>query len=154
MQIGIDFGINRPAALAFVFDGLQGPSVDNGVCGSLERFDLELVPTSQLLDKICEELYDAPEPVVKLVRSLTLFLSNRSSQTTLDSVCVLRSNGNDLLTLRMTGGAAEPFAITPPTGTVDVNTWINSLGPVSLNNLINKLMEAGVPSSLLNRIMG
>ncbi len=117
--------------------------------------DVELIPTQELLDKACEDLgEDTPAPVLDLVRSLTLFASNRSTQEKLDLLCVLRSGGKDLLTLTVLGESQEPFAITAPAETVDLDTWTGSLGFAAISKIMNKLMEAGMPSSILNGIMG
>lgn len=117
--------------------------------------DLELLPAAELLDKVCEKLGDdVPEAVTRLVRSLSLFASNRDSRDKLDAVCILRSSGKDLLTMRMTVVPAESFAITLPAESVDPSTWANSLGFASISAILNKLMEAGVPSSLINGLMG
>ena len=97
--------------------------------------NVELIPTQELLDKACEDLgEDTPAPVLDLVRSLTLFASNRSTQEKLDLSCVLRSGGKDLLTLTVLGESQEPFAI--------------------ISAILNELMEAGVPSSLIKGLMG
>lgn len=117
--------------------------------------DVELIPTQELLDKACEELgEDTPEPVLGLVRSLTLFASNRSTQEKLDLRCDVRSNGKDLLTLTVLGESQEPFAITAPSDSVDLDTWVGSIGFATLSKIMNKLMEAGMPSSILNGILG
>ncbi len=117
--------------------------------------DVELVPTQELLDKACEDLgEDTPEPVLSLVRSLTLFASNRSTQEKLDLSCVLRSGGKDLLTFTVLGESQEPFAITAPSDSVDLDTWAGSIGFAALTKIMNKLMEAGVPSSIFNGILG
>ena len=117
--------------------------------------DVELIPTQELLDKACEDLgEDTPAPVLDLVRSLTLFASNRSTQEKLDISCVLRSGGKDLLTLTVLGESQEPFAITAPAESVDLDTWTGSLGFATISAILNKLMEAGVPSSLINGLMG
>lgn len=117
--------------------------------------DVELIPTQELLDKACEDLgEDTPAPVLELVQSLTLFASNRSTQEKLDLSCVLRSGGKDLLTLTVLGESQEPFAITAPAESVDLDTWTGSLGFATISAILNKLMEAGVPSSLINGLMG
>lgn len=117
--------------------------------------DVELIPTQELLDKACEDLgEDTPEPVLGLMRSLTLFASNRSTQEKLDLRCVLRSSGKDLLTLTVLGESQEPFAITAPAESVDLDTWVGSIGLATLSKIMNKLMEAGMPSSILNGILG
>ncbi len=117
--------------------------------------NVELIPTQELLDKACEDLgEDTPAPVLDLVRSLTLFASNRSTQEKLDLSCVLRSGGKDLLTLTVLGESQEPFAITAPAESVDLDTWTGSLGFATISAILNKLMEAGVPSSLINGLMG
>ena len=117
--------------------------------------NVELIPTQELLDKACEDLgEDTPAPVLDLVRSLTLFASNRSTQEKLDLLCVLRSGGKDLLTLTVLGESQEPFAITAPAETVDLDTWTGSLGFAAISKIMNKLMEAGVPSSIFNGILG
>ena len=117
--------------------------------------DVELIPTQELLDKACEDLgEDTPEPVLKLVRSLTLFVSNRSTQEKLDLLCVLRSSGKDLATLTVLGESQEPFAITAPADSVDLDTWTGSIGFAALTKIMNKLMEAGMPSSIFNGILG
>ena len=117
--------------------------------------NVELIPTQELLDKACEDLgEDTPAPVLDLVRSLTLFATNRSTQEKLDLSCVLRSGGKDLLTLTVLGESQEPFAITAPAESVDLDTWTGSLGFATISAILNKLMEAGVPSSLINGLMG
>ena len=95
-----------------------------------------------------------PPVVLDLVRSPTLFVSNRSTQEKLDLSCVLRSGGKDLLTLTVLGESQEPFAITAPAESVDLDTWTGSLGFATISAILNKLMEAGVPSSLINGLMG
>ena len=117
--------------------------------------DVELIPTKELLDKACADLgEDTPESVLDLVRSLTLFASNRSTQEKLDLSCVLRSGGKDLLTLTVLGESQEPFAITAPAESVDLDTWTGSLGFATITKILNKLAEAGVPNSLINGFMG
>ena len=117
--------------------------------------DVELIPTQELLDKACEDLgADTPEPILNLVRSLTLFVSNRSTQEKLDLLCVLRSSGKDLATLTVLGESQEPFAITAPADSVDLDTWTGSIGFAALTKIMNKLMEAGMPSSIFNGILG
>ena len=86
--------------------------------------------------------------------SLTLFVSNNSAPGKLDLRYSIRTEGKDLLTVSATGSAAEPFAITVPEDTVDPSTWTSSLGYSAILDIINKLMEAGMPSSILNGIMG
>lgn len=135
------------------------PLFTMNVDGSLSKEgflgELELVPTAELLDKAVEELgEDIPAPVTSLLRSLSLAFSNSSSQDKLDLRYVLRSNGRDLLTMSLTAAPAEPFAVTIPTETVELRDWAGSLGIAELNIILNRLMEAGVPSSLINGILG
>ena len=135
------------------------PVFTMNVDGSLSKEgflgELELVPTAELLDKAVEELgEDIPAPVTSLLHSLSLAFSNNSSQDKLDLRYVLRSNGRDLLTMSLTAAPAEPFAVTIPTETVEPRDWAGSLGIAELNIILNRLMEAGVPSSLINGILG
>lgn len=135
------------------------PLFTMNVDGSLSKEgflgELELVPTAELLDKAVEELgEDIPAPVTSLLHSLSLAFSNNSSQEKLDLRYVLRSNGRDLLTMSLTAAPAEPFAVTIPTETVEPRDWAGSLGIAELNIILNRLMEAGVPSSLINGILG
>lgn len=116
--------------------------------------DLELIPTPEVLDKLVTSLEDSPAELLDLVRSLTLFVSNNSAPGKLDLRYSIRTAGKDLLTVSATGSAAEPFAITVPEDAVDPNTWASSLGFATISTILNKLMEAGVPSSLINGLMG
>ena len=116
---------------------------------------LELIPTTEALDKLCEALgEDVPEPVTGLVRSLSLAVTNSSSQDKLDLRYALRSNARDLLTVSLTAAPAAPYAVTIPTETVEPGDWARSLGIAELNGILNRLMEAGVPSSLINGVLG
>ena len=116
--------------------------------------DLELIPTPEVLDKLVTSLEGSPAELQNLVRNFTFFVSNRSSQGKLDLRYVVRTEGKDLLTVSATGSAAEPFAITVPEDAVDPSTWASSLGFATISTILNKLMEAGVPSSLINGLMG
>lgn len=138
---------------------LDLPIFTANVDGSLgkEGFqgELELIPTEEALDKLCETLgEDVPEPVLRLLRSLSLNFTNSSSRDKLDLRYVLRSNARDLLTLSLTAAPAAPYAVTIPTETVAPGDWARSLGIAELNGILNRLMEAGVPSSLINGILG
>ena len=127
-------------------NGMVGPG---GFLG-----ELELIPTQEILDLACEELDGAPESVLSLVRSLSLYASNQGTGSNLDFRYVLRSNGKDLLTMSLTGAPIEPFEITVPTDTVDMDTWSNSIGFGAISTILANLRNAGVPSSVFNGLMG
>ena len=135
--------------LPFFTANVDGTLGKDGFLGNTE-----LIPTKDLLDKACAALEGSPAELLDLVRSLTLFVSNNSAPGKLDLRYILRTAGKDLLTVSATGSAAEPFAITVPEDTVDPSTWASSLGYSAILDIINKLMEAGMPSSILNGIMG
>jgi len=116
--------------------------------------ELELIPTQEILDLACEELDGAPESVLRLVRSLSLYASNQGTGSNLDFRYVLRSNGKDLLTMSMTASPVDAFEITVPTDPVDMDTWSSGIGFGALSNLMNNLRNAGVPSSVFNGLLG
>ncbi len=138
------------AALLPIFTAnLKGDLGKDGFLG-----DVEMIPTEDALNRVCADLEGQPAEVLDLVRSLTLFVTNQNTGDKLDVRCALRTNGKDLLTVTMTGGEIEPFAITVPASSVDMGTWTGSLGFATIGAIFNKLMEAGVPSSLLNGLLG
>jgi hypothetical protein len=92
--------------------------------------------------------------VIRLVRSLSLYASNQGTNGNLDFRYVLRTNGKDLLTMSLTGSPIDPFEITVPTDTVDVDTWASSIGLGALSSILANLRSAGVPSSVFNGLMG
>lgn len=116
--------------------------------------ELELIPTQEILDLACEELEGAPESVLRLVRSLSLYASNQGTGNNLDFRYVLRTDGKDLLTMSLTGSPIDAFEISVPTDTVDMETWSSGIGFGALSNLMNNLRNAGVPSSVFNGLLG
>ena len=126
----------------------------NGTLGS-DGFQGELVltPSDQILDMILEELYDAPQPVIDLIRSLSVAFVNNSKDGTADCALILRTNGKDLLTLSIHAQEASPFAISVPGNVTDPDTWANGIDSNAVVNLlIERLRTAGVPASVLNLI--
>lgn len=115
--------------------------------------ETELTPSPELIDKLLEELGEAPEPAVKLLRSLSLYSVNRSEGGFMDLACVLRSDGRDLLTVTLVQSAAEPFALIVPEDTVDVQTWLNSIDFVGLSSILSNLRDAGFPVSMLGGLL-
>ena len=114
--------------------------------------EMVLTPSEETFQAITEELYGAPEEVTRLIRSLSLAIVNKSSGDKADLSLVLRTNGKDLLSLAFTEAPIKPFEITLPTDAVDLDTWTDSLGIASLNTILNKLAEAGIPNSILNMV--
>ena len=135
--------------LPFFTANVDGTLGKDGFLGNAE-----LIPTPEALDKACAALEGSPAELLDLVRSLTLFVSNNSAPGKLDLRYILRTEGKDLLTVSATGSAAEPFAITVPEDTVDPSTWAGSLGLGTIGTILNKLSEAGVPSSIFNGLLG
>ena len=135
--------------LPFFTANVDGTLGKDGFLGNAE-----LIPTPEALDKACAALEGSPAELLDLVRSLTLFVSNNSAPGKLDLRYILRTAGKDLLTVSATGSAAEPFAITVPEDTVDPSTWAGSLGLGTIGTILNKLSEAGVPSSIFNGLLG
>ena len=122
---------------------------ENGLQG-----EVLLTPCDDLMNKLLEELDDAPQPIVDLVKSLTLAFVIHGENGAADCAWILRSNGSDLLSLSLTTSQAEPFAITVPADVADPDAWINSLGVASLNPIIVNLQNAGVPDELINALFG
>lgn len=116
--------------------------------------ELEMIPTQEILDLACEELDGAPESVLRLVRSLSLYASNQGTGENLDFRYVLRTDGKDLLTMSVTGSPIEPFEISVPTDAVDLDTWTNSIGFGAISAILANLRNAGVPSSVFNGLLG
>lgn len=141
-----DKTVNEHDVLNLKVNGKVGPG---GFLG-----ELEMIPTQEILDLACEELDGAPESLIRLVRSLSLYASNQGTNGNLDFRYVLRTNGKDLLTLSLTGSPIDPFEITVPTDTVDVDTWASSIGFGAISTIMANLRNAGVPSSVFNGLMG
>ena len=122
--------------------------------------DLRLKPSDELMDTICEELFWGEEdnPLEKLVRSLSLSFASRSTPDKMDLAMILFSDDKKLLTLGLSSEQIKDFKIQMPgadADIVDIETWGQSVGTVtSLNNIINNLRSAGVPSTLINSITG
>ncbi len=116
--------------------------------------EVEMIPTQEILDLACEQLDGAPESLIRLVRSLSLYASNQGTGRNVDFRYVLRTNGKDLLTMSLTAAPTDPFEITLPTDAVDLNTWSSSIGFGAISTIMANLRNAGVPSSVFNGLMG
>lgn len=120
--------------------------------------DLRMLPSDELMDTICEELFWGEEdnPLEKLVRSLSLSFASRSTPDKMNLAVILCSDNKDLLTLGVSSAQIKDFRIQLPgdeADIVDFSTWRQSFGTVtSLNNIINNLRSAGVPATLINSI--
>ena len=128
--------------------------VDATLCKEGLLGEILLTPCEDLINLILDELGDVPDSVVKLLRSLTVAIVNSSTSEKLDCAIILRSSGQDLLTMKMTMSPTEKFEITVPANPVDMDTWTSSIGFGALTTIIGKLNEAGVPSSLFNSLIG
>ena len=116
--------------------------------------ELLLTPSEDLMNKLLDELYGAPQPIIDLVQSLTLAFVVGGDEQQADCAAILRSDGADLLTLRITASPAEAFDISLPAQSITPDEWSNSLGAASLNAVINNLVAAGVPTEFLNAVLG
>ena len=145
-----DYNGDRDEQTLNLFDvNVNGNLTETGFLG-----EVVFTPTEDLMNLLLNSLRGAPQPLVNLLKSLTLAFVNRSGDGFLDCACILRSNGQDLLSLGLTANAAEPFPISVPTNVTDVDTWSGSIGMASLNVILNNLVAAGVPTEVLNAIMG
>ena len=115
--------------------------------------DVVITPTRQLLDLAEEEMDGAPREAIDFVRSLTLVLSNRSSDTELDGTAVLCTSGKPFLTLTMTASETESIDMTLPTDVSEPEEWASSMGVASLAEVILRLRTAGMPIELLNAML-
>ena len=116
--------------------------------------EILMTPCDDLINLALEELGDLPEPVTRLIRSLSVAIVNKSSDGKIDAALVLRTDGKDLLTMSLTQAPCEKFDIAIPTDVVDMNTWSSSIGYSALNTIMNNLRSAGVPASLFNSLLG
>ncbi len=141
-----DFNGDRDELAMDLFTlNLDGTLNETGFLG-----EAVLTPCDDLMNMLLEELDTAPQPVVDLVKSLTLAFVSRGENGVSDCALILRTNGKDLLSLGLTASEAAPFAITVPTDTVEPTVWAQSIGPASLNAILNNLIAAGVPTEVIN----
>ena len=123
---------------------------DGTICREGFLGEILLTPCSSLLDRIAEELEDAPAELMNLIRSLSISIVNKSGTSRLDWRMTLRSGDKDLLSVTMTQNPVNAFDIKVPASSVQLNEWKRSIGIASLNTIMNNLRDAGVPASLLN----
>ncbi len=117
--------------------------------------ELVLAPSPELMDQLSEELdlNYAPEPIARLIRSMSLAIVNKSEGDSTSFALSLRTDGKDLLDLSFSSVPVKAFPIEIPDAPVDLNTWTRSLGFASLNAILNNLSAAGVPNALMNSIL-
>ena len=127
--------------------------VDGRICRDGFLGETELTPSAELIDKLLEELGEVPEPVVRLLRSLTLYAVNRDAGGYLDASCILRSDGRDLLTVTMVQTPAEAFELVVPETAAELSDWVRSINYVGIASILGNLQAAGVPASLLNGLL-
>lgn len=115
-------------------------------------FQLDVTPTEALMDQLLEES-DIPEAVEKQIRKLSLRLSGEAVEgERFETKLSLRADDKDVLTLSLSGKAIDAFAIELPTDAVDENEWTQSMDMNGLSDVVSKLMEAGLPASLLENL--
>jgi hypothetical protein len=115
-------------------------------------FQLDLVPTEELMDKLLEDA-DLGEALEKQVKKFSLRLTAEATENESAEVKLsLRSEEKDVLSFALNAAPIDAFEIEMPAETLDPDTWTQNMEMNGLSDVISKLIEAGFPTSLLENL--
>lgn len=113
------------------------------------RFQMDIVPAEELMDKLLEDA-DLGDVLEKQIRKLSLRVSGEVTEDEGGELKLsLRSKDKDVLSLALNAAPIDAFEIVLPTDAVDADAWSQSMDMNGLSDVVSKLIEAGLPASLL-----
>ncbi|MGX8692753.1 MAG: hypothetical protein ACSW8E_03245, partial [Clostridia bacterium] len=115
-------------------------------------FDIDATPHKDMLNRLVEKIGTMPNGVEDLLRSLSGSCSGEIKSTGGSVTMTLKSDKKDLLVLGTDTYRVEQFDISRPANAVDPYEWASGLDFSKLQGILQDLMDAGVPASLLGSI--
>lgn len=127
--------------------GLEAAAQNKGF-----TFEISVTPHKDMLNRLVEKIGTMPDGVEDLLRSLSGSCSGEVKSGSSSALLTLKSNKKELLSLGMDAYLVEAFDISRPKDAVEPYEWAAGMDFSKLQGILQDLMDAGVPASLLGDI--
>lgn len=115
-------------------------------------FELSATPHKDMLNRLVEKIGTMPDGVEDLLRSLSGTCRGEMKNSGSSVTMTLKSNKKDLLSVGADSYRVEEFDLSRPANAVEPYEWASGLDFGKLQGILQDLMDAGVPASLLGEL--
>ena len=126
---------------------LEAAAADKGF-----TYKISATPHEDMLNRLVEKIGTMPDGVEDLLRSLSGVCSGEVKKDSSSVTMTLKAGKKELAGMSMDAYRVEQFDISRPADAVDPETWASGLDFSKLQGILQDLMDAGLPASVLGDI--
>ena len=126
---------------------LEAEATNNGF-----SYEISATPQKDMLNRLVEKIGAMPDGVEELLRSLSGICRGEVKKDGGSVVMTLKTGKKDLAGMSVDVYRVEEFAVSRPTDTVDPYSWAAGLDFGKLQGILQDLMDAGMPASVLGSV--
>ena len=126
---------------------LEAAAANNGF-----TYEISATPHKDMLNRLVEKIGTMPDGVEDLLRSLSGVCSGEVKKDSSSVTMTLNAGKKELAGMSMDAYRVEQFDISRPADAVDPETWASGLDFSKLQGILQDLMDAGLPASVLGDI--
>lgn len=117
--------------------------------GKTPRFQLDIVPDENLLEKAIDSMGSLPDPLRNMMETASLRVTgNGNSKESFVSIA-LCADKKEILSYECSVKAVNKIKLATPKDSMDMDTWMSNMDIGKAIDIVERLSDAGVPASLL-----
>lgn len=126
---------------------LEAEATNSGI-----SYEISATPQKDMLNRLVEKIGAMPDGVEELLRSLSGVCRGEIKKDGGSVVMTLKTGKKELASMSEEIYRVEEFALSRPTDTVDPYSWAAGLDFGKLQGILQDLMDAGMPASVLGSV--
>ena len=115
-------------------------------------FEISATPHKDMLNRLVEKIGTMPDGVEDLLRSLSGVCSGEVKNDSSSVTMTLKTGKKELAVMSADAYRVEEFDVSRPANAVEPGEWASGLDLGKLQGILQDLMDAGMPASLLGDI--
>ena len=127
-------------------------SLEAEAAGDGFTYEISATPQKDMLDRLVEKIGTMPDGVEELLRSLSGVCKGEAGKDGSSVAMTLKTGKKDLAGMSVEIYRVEEFDVSRPADTVDPDTWALGLDLGKLQGILQDLMDAGLPASVLGSV--